>query len=235
MSHEFTSDPVPHHEIQLNPEMIRKLYSDLAYVSYTEVQVYDGTYVSICKENNAFVRVRNYDGEVLAYFDSGHSRSIRRIEVWQGKKLHIITASNDGTAKAFDMKGKLLRTLTPSKENVKVTCIKSSVDTDEYGTATVISGSDDGTVKLWGLKSGKAKFNCVGHTSSIRAVSFSETRQFGEIIFSSIDSAGALRLWSYDNGACLRVLGLHPAPEPVLAIANGESKDYCNSGIIVER
>jgi F-box and WD-40 domain protein CDC4 len=70
---------------------------------------------------------------------------------------------------------------------------------------TVVSGSRDGTIRLWTLESNQLELRRVlrGHTAEVRNV-----QVHGDVIVSgSYD--GAARVWNAETGECLQILHGH--------------------------
>jgi small GTP-binding protein len=70
----------------------------------------------------------------------------------------------------------------------------------------VLTGSDDRTVRLWDLDTGRCLRVLQGHTSYVDAVSWSAGQRR---VLSSETGDSSLRLWNLDTGRCLRVLQGH--------------------------
>jgi len=67
---------------------------------------------------------------------------------------------------------------------------------------TVASGSDDATVKLWDVVSGRELFTLQGHTSYIWGLAFSPD---GTILASASED-DTIRLWNVNNGSLIRTI-----------------------------
>src|SRR5262249_55719184 len=78
---------------------------------------------------------------------------------------------------------------------------------------TVVSGSLDGTLRIWDVASGQSLRTLQGHTFIVRAVAFSPDGK--TVVSGSAD--GTLRLWDVDSGQTLRTLEGHTGA--VLAVA----------------
>jgi WD40 repeat protein len=72
------------------------------------------------------------------------------------------------------------------------------------GVPHVLSGSDDGVLRLWQLATGHCVREFKGHTRSVSAVAVTAA---GQALSASTDKA--LRLWDLPSGQCLRVLAGH--------------------------
>ena len=70
---------------------------------------------------------------------------------------------------------------------------------------TVVSGSRDGTIRLWTLESGQLGLRSVlrGHTAEVRNI-----QVYGDVIVSGSYDADA-RVWSAETGECLHILHGH--------------------------
>ncbi|NJS09874.1 MAG: hypothetical protein HC789_05555, partial [Microcoleus sp. CSU_2_2] len=66
----------------------------------------------------------------------------------------------------------------------------------------VVSGSVDGTVRLWDISTGECLKILQGHTSRINYVAFSSN---GKII-AACSRDGTIRLWDFETGECLKIL-----------------------------
>jgi WD40 repeat protein len=71
--------------------------------------------------------------------------------------------------------------------------------------ATLVSGSEDQTVRLWDSRSGECLRTLIGHTGTIWSVAFSPD---GTIVGSGSED-GIVRLWDSSSGDCLRILQGH--------------------------
>jgi WD40 repeat protein len=99
----------------------------------------------------------------------------------------------------------------------------SSVCTGRNGR-TILSGSADGTLKLWSAMSGRCLRTLEGHTAWVTSVGLSGD---GRIALSG-SADRTLRLWQSDNGQCLGVLEGHR--NWVLAAALSEDGRLALSG-----
>lgn len=83
-----------------------------------------------------------------------------------------------------------------------------------FGT-TLASGSDDRTIRLWNMPSGRCIRVFEGHTGPIRHLAV--TRDGKRLISGSDDCT--IRLWDLSNGMCVRVFSGHTAPVVRLALS----------------
>jgi len=96
----------------------------------------------------------------------GHNDLVRSVS-FSPTGDRIATASDDGTAKLWDLQGNYLVTFTGHHDSVR--SVSFSPTGDRIATA-----SDDGTAKLWDLQ-GNCKVTFTGHNYSVTSVSFSPT------------------------------------------------------------
>lgn len=67
------------------------------------------------------------------------------------------------------------------------------------------SGSEDQTIRIWDIKTGKFFSTLEGHSSSVRSVTFSDD---GKLLASSSED-GTVKIWNVDAGEYLRTLTGH--------------------------
>ena len=72
-------------------------------------------------------------------------------------------------------------------------------------SVTLISGSDDSTIKIWSLKTGKCIKTLESHTRSVRCLILMAEKE--QIISGSEDNT--IKIWCLKTGACLRTLHGH--------------------------
>lgn len=73
------------------------------------------------------------------------------------------------------------------------------------GSRFVVSGSKDGTVKVWNLQEGSLEATLIGHSGPVQSVSLSTTSR----IVASASKDFTARIWNVRTGACLHVLEGH--------------------------
>ncbi len=79
----------------------------------------------------------------------------------------------------------------------------------------VVSGSADGTLRVWDLASGRCQHILQGHTSGVRAVAVAD----GRVISGSEDQT--VRVWDLASGQCQHVLPGHTSGVWAVAVAEG--------------
>ncbi|CAJ1438343.1 unnamed protein product [Effrenium voratum] len=101
--------------------------------------------------------------------------------------------ANDQAAQPF-----FVKTLTGPTRPV------SSVAAD-FGRLRAVSGSGDGTLKVWDLRTGECLHTLRGHTRLVRAVA----ADFGRLRAVSGSSDKSLKVWDLGTGECLHTLRGH--------------------------
>jgi hypothetical protein len=74
-----------------------------------------------------------------------------------------------------------------------------------HDSTQVVSGSDDGTVKIWDASSGACLKTLKGHRGSVSSVAFSHD---GTQVVSGSDD-WTVKIWDAGSGACLKTLKGH--------------------------
>jgi WD40 repeat protein len=119
----------------------------------------------------------------------GHNDSVRSVSfspTWDA----IATASQDKTAKLWDLQGNCLVTFTGHNDSVRSVCFSPTGD-------RIATASDDKTAKLWDLQ-GNCLVTFTGHNYPVTSVCFSPT---GDRIATASDDKTA-KLWDL-QGNCL--------------------------------
>lgn len=78
----------------------------------------------------------------------------------------------------------------------------------------VASGSQDRTIKLWDVNTGKLLNVCRGHKRGIWSVTFSDVDK----IIASASGDGTIRVWNVNNGSCLRTMEGHVSTGGVVKV-----------------
>ena len=176
------------------------------------------------REGTVTVKVSS-KGKIDRIIRTGHTRSIRRIGIWQGDGMtYILTASNDQTTRIFDFdSGEYLRTL--KGHNGPVLCVAASPDGD-LKFCLVATGGNDCTVRVYSMMSGRQRLCLNGHARGISAVCFSDPKYTvgGKCVMMSLDQSGEIRIWEKEKGELLRILN---ATSPVTI---HQLPDYENGG-----
>lgn len=220
--------PLPEIKMHLTEEMLVELYHMDSEIIYQDGLAEEMG--RVIKTTDDF-KVRIHDMTTmkkLYEFDTGHTRGIRRVLLWDGPKPNgpqIITASNDGRVRVFNMDGKLLRKMEKPDEGTKgwektghvgkVLCIACHKD-EAYEDTLVVSGGEDKTVRIWSLKSGKQIAVCKGHENHVTGVCFCTGRGIKgvpEKLAASMDFKGEIRFWNQETGELRRIISEEGAKE----------------------
>lgn len=202
-------EKLPRYKQHISDDLLDFLDEKLMRTSYASLITKNGRKIAIKGEERKIVVINMYappGPEASMEFRTGHEKSVKNIAIWQGlnSKNQIITSSSDGTVKVFDIEGKPMRTLVHGQR--PVTAVFVSGDDVEYVDAVVLSGCAEGTVKVWGLKSGKLLKTLIGHSCGISSLCTCQSRE-GHLLVASADRSGAVRLWNIDSGECVRQFG----------------------------
>ncbi|MEG4276348.1 AAA-like domain-containing protein [Microcoleus sp. MON1_C1] len=125
----------------------------------------------------------------------GHNDSVNSV-YFSPTGNAIATASNDGTAKLWDLQGNCLVTFTGHNNWVRSVCFSPT------GNA-IATASDDNTAKLWDLQ-GNCLVTFTGHNNRVTSVCFSPT---GNAI-ATASNDGTAKLWDL-QGNCLVTFTQH--------------------------
>ncbi|WP_026734397.1 eIF2A-related protein [Fischerella sp. PCC 9605] len=140
-------------------------------------------------------RLWNLNGKLITEF-KGHQSSANSVSFNDGKTISvsfspdgktIATASDDRTARLWNLNGKLITEFKGHQNSV------NSVSFSPDGN-TIATASLDGTARLWNLN-GKLITEFKGHQSSVNSVSFSPD---GNTI-ATASSDGTARLWNLNG------------------------------------
>lgn len=131
-------------------------------------------------------------GECLREFDGHHERCL----AWSPDQKRSLTASNDilqltdleSGQRLFEMKG----------HNDGIYCAAF----DSVGERA-LSGSRDGTVRVWDLKTGSCIRVLEAHTYHVHGVAWAADENH------AVSCSLEVRLWDIENGECLRVFNGH--------------------------
>ncbi|KFH40459.1 U3 small nucleolar RNA-associated protein-like protein [Hapsidospora chrysogenum ATCC 11550] len=155
-------------------------------------------------------RTRKLLKTITRFGDVAHSGHIR-------KDGRVLVAGDDtGKMQVFDVNSRsILKTWTTHKQPVWVTKFSPT------DLTTLLSASDDKTVRLWDLPSNEPTTTFVGHDDYVRCASFMPGTMSNMIVSGSYDST--VRLWDPRTGKNSSVMTFkHAAPvEDVLSLPSG--------------
>jgi len=146
------------------------------------------------KTNESTKTKNSYSLPVMGNF-IGHSRGINDV-VWNSTGSYIATASDDKTARLWDVE-----THIPLIEFSGHTNFVFSVKFNPQSNL-IVTGSFDETVKLWDVRTGECVSTLPAHSDPVTSVDFNRD---GTLIASgSYD--GLIRVWDTATGECLKTM-----------------------------
>lgn len=155
-------------------------------------------------------RTRKLVKTITRFSDVAHSGEIRR----DGRVL--VAGDDTGRIQVFDVKSRaILKTWAQHKQPVWTTKFSQT------DLTTVLSASDDKTVRLWDLPSNDPVTTFVGHKDYVRCANFMPGSMSNMIVSGSYDST--VKLWDPRTGKNTAVMTFkHAAPvEDVLSLPSG--------------
>jgi WD40 repeat protein len=153
---------------------------------------------------NAFAAGRTPpdSGKSVKFTLKGHSLAVLSA-AFSPSGAHAVTASDDETAKVWDMvSGRCQLTLNGHTSSVNTATFSSG------DGAVIVTASDDGTAKIWDAKTGACRVSLKGHTEPVKSADLS---QDGATVVTASDDMTA-RIWDAASGECLCTLNGHTGP-----------------------
>ena len=130
-----------------------------------------------------------------------HSSAVRAVD-FSGNKKFLVSASLDGTVRAFDIiRYRNFRTFT-SPEPVQFV----SVAVDQSGELVAAGGEDIFEIYLWSMKLGKLLEILSGHTGPVTSIAFAPIAASSTLVSGSWDKT--IKIWE-----CLEKSGAHETIE----------------------
>jgi WD40 repeat protein len=90
----------------------------------------------------------------------------------------------------------------------------------------IVSGSEDRTIRIWDIDSGKCLTTLKGHTSVVRAIAVTSNGK--RIVSGSFDKT--IRIWDIDSDKCLTMLEGHTGPVYGIAVTPDGKRIVSGSG-----
>jgi len=133
----------------------------------------------------------------------GHTSSVH-YAAFSPDGTKIVTASEDGTAKIWDVEsGRVLQTLVV--QAVRVHFAAFSPDGKEIVTSSFMGAGNDNTVQIWNVETGEALRRLEGETTTINSAVFSPD---GKRILTG-GMSNTARIWDAESGKELQTLPGH--------------------------
>jgi len=149
----------------------------------------------------------------------GHGGPVRGLAI-SAKGTHALTASFDYAGMFWDL------TSTPPKPLKRLIGHDGPVNDAAFVSKTrAITGSDDGTVALWNLKTGEMLRRFEGHAAKVVAVAVSPNGQLA----ASASWDRMVRLWRIADGTLLAKLRGHTGPVNTVAFSVDGTRLYSGS------
>ena len=194
-----SSNPVTHISHPLPPSNTLSQVSDhFAVTSGTRVQIFS-------------TRTRKLVKTIARFNDVAHGAEIRR----DGRVM--VAGDDTGAIQVFDVHSRaILKTWDQHKQSVWTTKFSPTEST------SVMSASDDRTVRLWDLPSEDSLTTFVGHQDYVRTAEFMPGQASGLLVSGSYDET--VRLWDPRTPSNAIMTFKHTAPvEAVLPLPSGTS------------
>lgn len=150
----------------------------------------------------------------LSHTMTGHHGAVVAVDVAMlGGRPHAITASDDRTARVWDLTaGTCQRTLKGHAE--AVVAVAAAV---VNGRAHAVTASDDHTARVWDLTTGACRYTLTGHSQSVNAVATAVVDGRAYAVTSSGDRTA--RVWDLTTGECRHTLTGFTDPITAVAVA----------------
>lgn len=181
---------------------------DFAITTSTLVKLFSSKTRSVSKTISRFKDV--------AY--SGHIRSDGKI---------VVAGDATGLIQVFNLASRaILKTWNEHKQPVQVTKFSPS------SLTTLLSASDDTTVRLWDLPSGSSTNTFLGHTDYVRNAAFLPSSSTPLVVSGSYD--GTVRLWDPRQSSGSVMTLSHPSAIDALLPMPGATTILAGSGPVVQ-
>ena len=188
----------------------------VTHISFPQVLTSSLAHASDCFAVTSGARVQLYSirskklvKTISRFDDVAHGAEIRR----DGRVM--VAGDESGAIQVFDVHSRaILKTWKEHKQPVWATKFSPTEST------TLVSASDDRTVRLWDLPSEESVVSFIGHQDYARTVAFMYGQASGLVVSGSYDQT--VRLWDPRSPATAVMTFMHAAPvESVLPMPSG--------------
>ncbi len=207
----------PIDSMSLEPVSIGSLSPNGSFVVAADLVLIEPDNTEEPKSENVFIRITNIQsGKSIRHQHFLHNESV---------EIKSVAVSSDGKRVAIGFSDGLIKLIPPPKENAQishplaVTALNFAAD----GT-TIVSGSDDGTVKQWDFASGKL-LRTFEHGSEITAVA---TAANGQLVAAA--SGNEAWLWDTFKQAKIGEPYIHPDDITAITFNPDSSTFYTTTG-----
>lgn len=183
---------------------------------------------NLMSADESHVAIAGWGGEVLIWqLPSGQLRHALtghedNVTVIALTRSHVVTASWDTTVRVWDLDGRRLRHTLKGHDDW-VNAVAATPD-----GARAISGSSDGTARVWNIHSGQEML-VLPHRCPIRTVAV--TQDGTRVVTAAAD--GTARVWDLRSGELVRVLAGHEGAVNALALAGERAVTGSDDGTAV--
>ncbi|CDS04105.1 hypothetical protein LRAMOSA07060 [Lichtheimia ramosa] len=145
------------------------------------------------------------------YTLTGHTAKVTHLQLHGNHQL--VSASVDGTIRLWDLDAQsCIRVFEGHRAGVQVAVaglLPRSCFLD-HDAPVIVSGSDDNTIKIWSLESGRCLRTLFGHAHGITTLAYDKLR----LVSGSLD--GSVKLWDIESGLPMYTL-IEGAPQAAIS------------------
>lgn len=171
----------------------------------------DGKYVVVASWNHKIMVYDSKNGKLLKELE-GHTSPVMCVDISPDNK-RIVSCSIDKTTRMWNL---------DSGKQIGEPLVEGFVNSVVYSPdgKCIVSGDDDGLVKIWDWEMRKCLMTFTGHTREVTYAIFSPD---GKHVVSSSGDA-TIRLWSVDTGLCKALMVGHSSSVSSVNFSNDGEK-----------
>jgi WD40 repeat protein len=225
---------IPQADSPLQKSMLH-LYAIRTYTDHTDAVTsvsfsMDGKYM-LTGSMDKTARVWDLATDTVVRIFDGHAGAVESVAFSPDRK-YVLTGSADKTAILWDTAtGAQVRTFSDPPTTVARTSVEMKRSNHSVAFSPdgkyVLTGSDDGTPRLWDTATGTLVRTFSGHTNIVRSVAFSPDGKY--VLTGSLD--GTARLWDTATGDEVRSFG---SSSWILSVAFSPDGKYVLTGSTAE-